>query len=188
MYKATQLNSDTKITPQVYQAIGVNYFDDARKLAGEADALVKTQSDTDTPEVAKTKADAIKAKVAMFNGTAEAAIDAYARAYHLAKADSKTAKAYTDSLLKNMRDIYNVRFNKADGFDAFVAGIDKKPLPNPLMPVAPISDPEPVVASAPTATTPAKPGTTTTKPPVTGPIKPAATPAKTPGTKPLAVV
>ena len=205
LYKATQLNSDTKNTPQVYQAIGVNYFDDARKLAGEADALVKAQSDTDTPEVAKTKADAIKAKVAMFNGTAEAAIDAYARAYHLAKADPRTPKAYTDSLLKNMQDIYNVRFSKPDGFDTFIAAIDKKPLPNPLMPVAPISDPEPIVTPADATkttpstpgttpakpgTTPVKPGTTTTttvKPPATV-IKPATTPVKNPGTKPQALL
>ncbi len=202
LYKATQLASDTKNTPQVYQAIGANYFENARNLAGEADALVKAQSDKDTPEVAKTKADEIKAKVAMFNGTAEAAIDSYARAYHLAKADSKTPKAYTDSLLKSMQDIYNVRFNKPDGFDAFIAQVDKKPMPNPLLPVAPISDPEPVATPADAATTPgttpakpgttatpAKPGTTTTgKPPVVTPIKPVVTPVKNPGTKQQSLV
>ena len=141
----------------------------------------------------------------MFNGTAEAAIDSYARAFHLAKADSKTPKAYTDSLLKSMQDLYNVRFNKPDGFDAFIAQVDKKPMPNPLMPVTPISDPEPVATPADATTTtpatpgttpakpgttPVKPGTTTTttaKPPVTV-IKPTTTPVKNPGTKPQALL
>ena len=196
LYKASQLASDTKNNPIVYQSIGSYYFDNVKTLAGEVDTLAKTQNDKDPEDVAKQKINAIKVKVAMVNGTAEAAIDAYARAYHLAKADPKSQKAYTDVLLTAMQNLYNVRFGKTDGFDAFIVAIDKKPLPNPLLPVTPISDPEPVVTAAPAATnptttpaaTPAKPGTTTAKPPVTGPIKPSATPAKTPGTKPMAVV
>ncbi len=199
LYKASQLASDTKNNPIVYQSIGSYYFDEVRKLAGEVDVLAKTQNPTDTEEVAKQKVDAIKAKVALVNGTSEAAIDAYTRAYKLAKADPKSQKAYTDSLLKTMQDLYNVRFGKTDGFDAFIAQIDKKPMPNPLLPVTPISDPEPVTTPAAatttpatTATTPAKPGTTTVKPPVTtpakSPIKPVVTPVKNPGTKPQAVV
>ena len=149
LYKASQLNSDTKTNPIVFQSIGSYYFDDVRKLAGEVDVLAKTQDPKDTEDVAKQKINAIKAKVAMVNGTAEAAIDAYARAYHLAKADPKSKAAYTDSLFKTMQDLYNVRFGKTEGFDAFIAGIDKKPMPNPLLPVTPISDPEPVATPSP---------------------------------------
>ena len=172
-YKASQLTSETKSNPIVYASMGSFYFDDVRNLVGEVDALIKTQNATDTEEVAKQKVEAIKVKVAMVNGTAEAAIDAYTRAYNLAKADTKTPKAYTDGLYKTMQDLYKVRFGKLDGFDAFIVNLVKKPLPNPTQPVAPIRDPEPAVKTTPT---------TPVKPPVTTPAKPAVT---TPVKKPV---
>jgi hypothetical protein len=147
LYKATQLPSDTKNNPIVYESIGAFYFDEVRKLATEVTTLEKKQDPNATPEAAKALVDEIKAKVALVNGTAEAAIDAYARAHVLAKADPKTPKAYTDGLLKTMQDLYNVRFGKMDGFDTFIANTVKKPLPNPLNPVTPIADPEPVVTT-----------------------------------------
>jgi len=202
LYKATQLASDTKNNPIVYESIGSYYFDEVRKLAAEVDALAKQQADTDTPEVAKEKVDAIKAKVALVNGTAEAALDAYARAYSLAKADAKSPKAYNDNLLKIQQDLYNVRFGKMDGFDTFVSNLIKKPLPNPLNPVTPISDPDPVVTTtttgvgsgvgaatgtgvgSPNGASAGKPNGTSLGTPSgasTGGAKPAATPAKTAG-------
>lgn len=193
LYKATQMASETKSNPVVYASIGSYYYDETKKLGLEIDGLIKLQDDKDTPEVAKQKVDTIKGKVAIFNGTAEAAIDAYARAYDLAKA--KPNKTYTEALNKQLRDLYNVRFGKMEGFDAFVAGTVKKPMPNPTLPVTPVSDPEP----APTTTT------TTTAPtptpggkPAANPIKPVTPPATKPGApapgksvgsgKPLAIV
>lgn len=194
LYKATQMNSDTKSNPIIYSSIGSYYFDDVKKLAGEVTALEAKQDPNATPEVQKALVDEIKAKVALVNGTAEAAIDAYARAYNLAKADTKSPKAYNDSLYKTLQNLYNVRFGKMDGFDAFVANTVKKPLPNPLNPVTPISDPEPVATPAATTTTPAtttaKPGatvtqpTTTAKPGATTTVKPAGPIKPAPGTKP----
>ena len=166
LYKATQLNSDTKRNPVVYSAIGSSYYDDVRTLAKEVQEMIAGQSKDDTPEVAKQKVEAIKAKVALVNGTAEAAIDAYARAYKLAQADAKKyPKTYTDSLYKSIGELYNVRFGKTDGLDAYIAKVDAKPMPNPTMPVTPISDPEPTAPATTTSGSTAQPGTATTPAP-----------------------
>jgi|ERR1035437_40698 hypothetical protein len=201
LYKASQFNSDTKKNPVLYQAIGAYYFDDVKKLAADVDTMIKAQDPKDPDDIAKQKVDAIKAKVAMVNGTSEAAIDAYARAYNLAKADPKMNKPYSDGLYKTLQDLYNVRFGKMEGFDAFITKTVAQPLRDPSAPVKPISDPEP--ASTPSATTKtptSTPGTkpagttttikpTTTQPTVT-PAKPGTTPPVKgkPGAKPQAVV
>jgi len=186
LYKASQLDSDAKKNPVLYSTIGSFYYDDVRTLAKEVQTMIAAQSKDDTPEVAKQKVDAIKAKVAMVNGTAEAAIDAYARAYKMAQADKKYPKTYTDNLYKSIGELYNVRFGKTEGLDAYIAKVDAKPMPNPTMPVTPISDPEP--AAAPGTTTSgstAKPGTATAAPAAPNPAdaapapKPAANPAAT---------
>lgn len=174
LYKATQINSDTKSNPVIYQTIGSYYFDEVRRLAKEVTDLEKTQDTAATPEAQKALVDQIKAKVAMVNGTAEAAIDAYARARDLANKSTTVSKEYKDSLTKTLSDLYNVRFGKMDGFDTFVANTLKKPMPNPLDPITPISDPEPTVTTTTTSTTPG----TDAKP--AAPIKPAATPAAKP--------
>jgi len=173
LYKATQINSDTKTNPVIYQTIGSYYFDEVRRLAKEVTDLEKTQDTTATPEAQKALVDQIKAKVAMVNGTAEAAIDAYARARDLANKSTTVSKEYKDSLTKTLSDLYNVRFGKMDGFDTFVANTLKKPMPNPLDPITPISDPEPTVTTTTTSTTPA----VEAKP---APIKPVATPGAKP--------
>ncbi len=175
LYKATQLNSDTKSNPVVYESIGAYYYDDVRSLAKEIQELAAKQSPDNTEEQAKQLVDQINAKVGMVNGTAEAAIDAYARAYTFAKAKKETPKAYIDSLYKNLQDLYKVRFNKTDGVDAYIASTVNKPMPNPLNPIAPINDPDPSTAS----TSDASPVTTTA-------VAPVAAKAAT-GSKPAAV-
>ncbi len=174
LYKSTQLASDTKSNPVVYQSIGAYYFDEVRKLAAEVDVMIKDQKADDAEDIAKQKVDAIKAKVALVNGTSEAAIDAYARALNLAKADPVKYKGdYTNSLNKILQDLYNVRFGKMTGFDAFVAATVKKPMPNPLDPVTPIADPEPgTTTTSSTTTTSTTPASTIAKP-ASGPSKPA---------------
>jgi len=113
-------------------------------------------------------AEPIKAKVALANGTSERAIEAFSRAYTLG-----SAKPYKDKMYGNIKGAYKLRFAKEEGIDAFIAEAGKKPFQNPLTPVTPISDPEPV-----TTTT-----TTSTTPPAPAPIKPAGTPAKPAGTE-----
>jgi hypothetical protein len=176
LYKATQVNSDTKSNPVVYETIGAYYFDDVRRLAKEIQDLAAKQSPDNTEEQATQLVNEIKAKVGLVNGTAEAAIGAYARAYTFAKnkKDPVSPKAYVDSLYKNLQDLYKVRFNKTDGFDAYIASTVNKPMPNPLSPIVPINDAEPATA----ATGDAAPSTAK-------PVAPEAKPVS--GSKPAAV-
>lgn len=189
LYKATKAPaiSDVAKNPNPYEFIGLYYFDELNKLTDEIKAMAADQKDTDTPEVAKQKVDAIKAKVAMSNGTAERAMDAFARAYTLGALATYKAK-----MKKNVEGAYNVRFGKTEGVDAWIAETMKKPFVNPTTAVTPISDPEPVATPAdatatpgtttakPGTTTPAKPGATTTTTPAKPPVTP---PVKKPGTK-----
>lgn len=193
-FKATQTNSDTNKNPIPYEQIGNYYFDELDKLTTEITAMAADQKSTDTPEVAKQKVDAIKAKIALSNGTAERAIDAFSRAYTLG-----VAKAYKDNMRKNMEAAYKLRFNKDAGLDAWVADNMKKPFANPTTPVQPVSDPEATPTTqgadspkAPaTPATPAKPTSTTTKAPSQpAPTKSMPTPVAKPmgGAKPEARV
>jgi len=136
IYKATQVNATTGKNPIPYELIGLYYFDELNKITKEVTALADSQKETDTPEVAKQKVDDIKSKVALANGYAERAMDAFARAYNLG-----TVKAYKDLMYKNLQDAFKVRYGKIDQLTpAWIAEAVKKPLPNPTSPVAPISD------------------------------------------------
>ena len=142
LYKATQgTGSATDIAkiPNPYEFIGLYYFDELNKLTDEIKAMADRSERHGYTRVAKQKVDAIKAKVAMSNGTAERAMDAFARAYTLG-----VAPTYKANMKKNVEDAYNVRFSKTDGVDAWIAETMKKPFVNPTTAITPISDPEPV--------------------------------------------
>jgi hypothetical protein len=198
LYKASQATtSDASKNQVVYDVIGGYYFDELNKLVEQIQVAAKGQSDTDTPEVAQQKVDAIKKLVAQSNGTAERAMDAYSRAFTFAK--DPTVKA---RLKKNVEDAYKLRFGNTTGVDAWITSAVTKPFVNPATPIAPISDPEPVkTTTGETATvtpTPIKPvvtNTTTTttvgKPvvqPTTKPVTPVTKPATKPVPKPKAAV
>ena len=171
LYKVTQSPApETAKNPIPYELIGYFYFDELDKLTTEIKAMAEAQKPEDTPEVATAKVAAIKAKVALANGTSERAIEAFSRAYTLG-----SAKPYKDKMYANIKGAYKLRFAKEEGVDAFIAEAGKKPFQNPLTPVTPISDPEPVT----TTTT-----TTSTTPPAPAPIKPAGTPAGSAAIKP----
>jgi hypothetical protein len=186
LYAASLANSDTKTNPIVFEPVGAYYFEDVKRLADEVQAMIKDQTAsaaTDTDEV-KAKKDAdIKAKIALLNGTTERAMDAYARAYNLAKANPKT-KAYSDGLYKQIQALYNVRFQKTTGVDEYITATVAKPMIDPTTAVTPVSDPEPTAttpvvkpaaAITPTVT---KPASTTTKASVpTKPVSTSATPS-----------
>ena len=172
LYKSTQYDSFTKNDASIYQAIGAWYLDEAIKIDKDRQAkLAVAPNKTDTPETLE--------MVAMQRGYADRAIDAYARAYNLAKA-SKTAKVgYADGLLKTLKEIYAFRFdNKTEGFDQYVASVQSKPLPDPTTAITPVA-----VEPTPTETT-TTPTTNTTTPPATDTTKPATKPATDTTTKP----
>ncbi|HTK38866.1 MAG TPA: hypothetical protein VL325_10270, partial [Pyrinomonadaceae bacterium] len=140
---------------------------DVIKLRDEAQVMIKTTlPDTATDEEkAKREAD-IKAKIALLNGTAERAMDAYAHAYNVAKANPKT-KAYSDELYKKLQGLYSTRFPDGNALDTYIASLSAKPLTDPATAVAPVADAEatPVSASTTTTTTPVaeKPASGTAK-------------------------
>jgi hypothetical protein len=175
LYAASQANGETKSRPDAFEPVGAYYFEDVKKLADEVQKMIKEQTDmpaTATDEERAKKDAEIKAKIAILNGTTERAMDAYSRAYTLAKANPKT-KPYADGLYKQLQALYNVRFQKTDGLDTYISSTVAKPMPDPTSAVTPVSDPEP------TATAPVKPAAvvtpTVTKP---APATKATTPAK----------
>lgn len=165
LFKATASTASTSKNPVPYEQIGFYYFDELNKMIDEVKVLEKDQKDTDTEEEAKTKAENIRAKVALLNGVAERAIDAFARAHNLA-----TTAAYKAQLKKNAEQAYQLRFERTTGFDSWVAASVAKPFPNPLSPVQPVAEPSPTgsvataqpVVEAPAA--PAKADTNVAKP------------------------
>jgi hypothetical protein len=141
LYKATQGGSSTAKNPIPYELIGWYYFDELNKLVQQIKTAEATQSASDTAEVAQKKVDDIKALVAMANGTAERAMDAFSRAYSLA---APSNAPYRAKLKKNVEDAYKLRHGKVEGVDAYIASVSSKPFPNPTSPITPISDPDTV--------------------------------------------
>lgn len=138
LYKSTLGNTEASKQPTAFELIGGYYFDELNKIIEQIQIKSKDQKDTDTPEVAQKKVDELKALVAMSNGTAERAMDAFARAATLAKDATYKAK-----MKKNVEDAYKVRFGNTTGVDAWIANAVKAPFTNPTTPIQPISDPEP---------------------------------------------
>ncbi len=139
LFKATQIPSDKQKEPRTYGVIGDWYFDKALSLGQERAKLDKT-------EEANFKA--IDDSVALERAYADRALDAYARAYNLAKADVKEPQAYKDGLLKTINDLYNFRYLKPEEktpaqVNMYIAGVMAKPMPNPLSAVTPIVEAKP---------------------------------------------
>jgi tetratricopeptide (TPR) repeat protein len=171
LYKATQLNSQTKTLPQVYGILGDYYFDEVVRLGEE----IKTK----TIEAGMKDTDETKALIALQKGYTERAIDAYARAQNAVPTTDTARKAYRDGIGKRIETLYKVRFDNVDGIAAFVKTQLAKPLPDPTVAPTPIieAEPDPATTGTPATTTgtkPATPGTT---------VKPVTAPA-TNGTKP----
>ncbi len=171
LYKATMAPaaSDVSKNPNPYDFIGQYYFDEINKLVEQIKAKAAEQQPSDTPEVAQKKLDEYNALNAMLNGTAERAMDAFARAYALG-----TKPEYKTRMKKNVQDAYKVRFGKETGVDEWIASATKKPFVDPTTPVTPVSDPTPTAAAPASATTPAAAGQ-----PAQTDAKPAPAPAKT---------
>lgn len=174
LYKAIQVNSDTKKLPQVYGIIGDYYFEEVKRLGEDIRVKTLAAGNKDTDET--------KALIAQLKAYAERGIDAYARAASLVDIVKKpTAKPYKDSLQNQVETLYQLRFQKLDGLKDFVAVQVAKPIPDPTSVPTPIVEVDP--ADVPPAPGTTAPGTN----PGTKPVTPApgTTPA-TNGTKPPA--
>lgn len=178
LYKATQAASESKTKPAPYALIGHYYIAEGDKLSGELKVMLKELNESkEAEDVIKQKLQVYKAKEALFNGTNERAVDAFARA--LSRITDATYKA---EIKKALDFSYDRRFGKMDGLDAWVANAQKQPFVDPTTPVTPVFDPEPAAPATTTTGTPTtttapavKPGPPPAKPPTTAPAKPATT-------------
>ena len=140
-YETTQLPGMQKENPAVYETIGAFYYDEVRKHAEDVRQLIEQQKLAATDEEKLAKDAEIKAKIAILNGYAERALDAYGRAHQVTKNDA-ASKAYKDGLYNLIKQLYALRFEKETGIDAYIASTVQKPMPNPTSAVQPVADPE----------------------------------------------
>lgn len=156
-YKATQYDSASKNDPTVYQAIGAWYLEEAIRLDTERNAKLKEAGNKDTEETLNL--------LGLQKGYADRAIDAYARAYKLASANTDPKnKAYKDALYTKLKELYAFRYDgKTEGIDAFVATVSTKPMPDPSTEVTPVKEaaPETTSTTSNTTSTTAKPSAVT---------------------------
>jgi hypothetical protein len=164
-YKSLQFNSFSKSDPSVYQTIGAWYLDEAIKMDTARRAKITAAGDKDTDETLE--------MLANQKGYADRAIDAYARAYKLAK-DNNAKKDYTDNLYARLTELYKFRYDgNIAGIDAFVATVQSKPMPDPSTAVTPVKEEVAPTTTSTTTTTPTNPVTPATN--TTTPTKPVST-------------
>ena len=156
-YEITKLPGAYKSNPYVYGTIGDYYFDTVLKLKDE---VIKLQQDAkdfaakppaaDATEDVKKKFEtdvedkiaAVNAKIALLNGYLERDMDAYSRAYSLAK-NSPQDKQYADGIYKKLQGLYTARYpnpSQGQSLDTWIASTVTKPFPDPTSTVTPISD------------------------------------------------
>lgn len=142
-YEVSQMEGRYQKEPRVFATVGSYYLEEAGKLGTEIAALIKKLEAATTDEE-KLKLDGeAKAKVGLFNGYTERAMDAFGRARSVAPDKTPAEKKYKDDINKTLQDLYKRRFEKTDGLDTWVATSVAKPFPNPTSEVTPIIDPEP---------------------------------------------
>ncbi len=165
-YELSQSAGKYKNEPRVYATIGDYYVKEAGKLGEEIAKMIEKQKTLATDEE-KVNYDAeIKAKVGLFNGYTERALDAFGRAHKIAPTATAADKEYKDVLFKTVQDLYKRRFDKEAGLNEYIAAAIAKPFPNPTSEVTPVIDPDPVTTttSSTTTTAPVNGKTATTKP------------------------
>jgi len=171
LYASTQSKSDRKDEPRTYESIGQWYFNEASTLVAkrnviltESKALIKKRNDSNVKaeqDDLDAQIDAIEARiddsVALEKAYADRALDAYARAYSLAKANPKETAEYKDGLMKAVNALYNFRYvepamKTPAQINTYLAGVMTRPMPHPATAVTP------VVETPANTTAPAKTG------------------------------
>jgi hypothetical protein len=179
LYKSSKLVPDSPVS---YALIGDYYFDQLKPQITEINTLIASQKDIADADKLKALVQEIKEKVAISNGVAERAMDAYARAYTIS-----TKPEYKTNMKNVIAQVFKVRFPTPPmSVDQWIASAVAKPFVDPTTPVQPIADPEPAKTSgaAETTTTPA----TTTPAKTQTPAKTGTTVAKKPGVAATKVV
>lgn len=153
LYKSLQYNSEIKNKPLPYYAIGFNYRTQYNKAVQDFQTKYAGAKDV---------TDEMKQDLGMQKALADRAIDAFARAYAVAKADPKLPQAAKDARLKDLEQMYKIR-NKEQtaGMNELVASVMSKPLPDPSSPVTPVIEETTTTASTTGATATTAPATET---------------------------
>jgi hypothetical protein len=155
-YKSLQYQSDIKTTEWLpYYALGFKYRADYNKAV--TDFQKKSEGVTELT-------DELKLGLATNNAIADRAIDAFARAYKIAKDSPKLPQSVKDARRKDLEEVYKARNkNQTTGLDALVASVMTKPLPDPTSPVTPVIEDTTTTTGATGTTTPAAIVPSTTK-------------------------
>lgn len=181
LYKATQFNSASRDFSNIYNLIGLKFYNKLAEMDKIRIAKTETlKNEQDEAAIAKLTEE-IKALVAEEKGVAERGIEAFAKALDVAKTDKAISQKYKDDVRANIDDLYKFRFpNKPDGVDAYINTVASRPLTNPATPVQPIVEEETseTTDSKTTSTTPSTKPATTTNGTKTS-VKPTTTEAKT---------
>ena len=170
LYASTQSNSDRKDEPRTYGSIGEWYFNEASTLVAKRNVILteskklidernKTKVKEEQDELDK-KIDALEARIddsiALEKAYADRALDAYARAYNLAKANPKETADYKNSLMSAINALYSFRYvepamKTPEKINMYLSGVMSKPMPHPATAVTPVVD-TPTSVSAPAKT------------------------------------
>lgn len=177
LYKSTQVNSDTKNRAFIYAAIGDTFVGPADKLRQEIIEILKKE-EKETFES--------KSKLALSKGYADRAIEAYAKAYEIEKANmaketdaakKAASQKYMDGLFTSLKVLYKFRYDTVEKplaetelvqqLNSHIASVANKPLTSPTAEVKPVDPPTEEEETTDTTTT-SSTTTTTTTPAKTG--------------------
>ena len=122
-YELSQSSGVFKGEPRIYATIGGYFASEIPKLTQDVANLITKQKALATDEEKLAMEPEIKAAIAVLNGYAERAMDGFVRAYAVAKADTPADKTYKDSIYKDLTVLYQGRFEKKEGLDAYIASV-----------------------------------------------------------------
>ncbi len=186
LYKSTQMKSETRDQEFIYELVGDQYSEKANTLNAEILELIKANNGQETFES--------KTKLALSKGYAERAIDAYSRAYDVAKSNLKkitkaelkaTKETYVADLFETLKLLYKFRYETievpiADAdlvnrLNTHIASVTKGNFPSPTTEVEPVDPPKPDEETTETETSTSSGTTSTTvEKPKSMPAPPAA--------------
>ncbi len=146
-YEVTQLPGFFKTYPPVFATIGDYYIGEAAPIGQDIIKKAEAIKVAATDEEKLKLNDEAKALEGLFNGYTERAMDAYSRAWSVAKDTTPAEKTYKEGLRKEVERLYNLRFSKLDGLSQWISSTVAKPLPDPTSAVQPVSDPEPTTTT-----------------------------------------
>lgn len=141
-YKATQYDSDTKKYAPIYITLGEWYRNKAGEIGEKREALDLTEAAGEQQEANIEKA---YDYLAMEKAYVERAMDAYARAYSIAKTDKGATEAFRSGLFDQLKALFDFRYTNEEApkkteasINSYVASVSSNSLPNPASEPAPV--------------------------------------------------